>query len=243
MAKIKKSDFVELDYTGKVKENNIVFDTTDRKVAEENGLNNQNTEFNPIIICVGEKQVLPGIDSFLEGKEPGKYELDLAPEEGFGKKDAKLIQMIPANKFKGQNINPMPGLQVNIDGLVGMIKTVTGGRVIIDFNPPLSGKELHYELDIKRIVADDKEKIAALLEFKLNIKDAEVTVEKGNAKITSDKDIPEQIRNKLIDEIKRLTEVNSVSIEKPQEKGQEIKRKEDNQSQESQKKGEKLDKP
>ena len=47
--------------------------------------------------------------------------------------------------FKKQNIIPYLGLQVNIDGILGIIRTVTPGRAIIDFNHPLSGKNLIYK--------------------------------------------------------------------------------------------------
>ncbi|EFK97351.1 peptidylprolyl isomerase FKBP-type, partial [sediment metagenome] len=47
------------------------------------------------------------------------------------------------------SIRPMPGLPVNIDGMYGIIRTVAGGRVIVDFNHPLSGKEIVYNSKLK----------------------------------------------------------------------------------------------
>ena len=35
MDTIKKHDFVEIEYTGKIKEDNVIFDTTYEKVAKE----------------------------------------------------------------------------------------------------------------------------------------------------------------------------------------------------------------
>ena len=79
MEPIKKQDFVEIEYTGKLKEENIIFDTTDEKVAKENKLHGH--DYGPIIICVGEEQLLKGIDKNIEGKEIGKeYDIDVNPD-------------------------------------------------------------------------------------------------------------------------------------------------------------------
>ena len=91
---IKKGDFIELDYTGKIKGEDIVFDTTEQSVADEHELE-VHKEFKPVIICVGEQHVLPGVDKALEGQALGKHSFDVAPEDAFGKKDAKLLQLIP----------------------------------------------------------------------------------------------------------------------------------------------------
>src|SRR3989338_8263326 len=105
METVGKGDFVEIEYTWKIKEGNIIFDTTDEKIAKENNLHNH--DFSPAIICIGEEQILKGIDKNLEGKGIGKeYEFDIKPEEAFGKKNAKLIQLIPTAKFKQQRIEP-----------------------------------------------------------------------------------------------------------------------------------------
>src|SRR3989338_664709 len=108
MAVLKKNDFVEIEYTGKIKEDNIIFDTTDEKIAKDQGIYNQNQTYGPVVICIGEKQVLAGIDEQLEGKETEKgYTLEISPEQGFGKKNAKLIQLINTSKFRQQGIAPV----------------------------------------------------------------------------------------------------------------------------------------
>src|SRR3989338_8305892 len=192
METVKKRDFVEIEYTGKIKEGNVIFDTTDEKVAKENNLHGH--DFSPAIICLGEEQVLKGIDKNLEGKDIGKeYEFDINPEDAFGKKNAKLIQLIPIAKFRQQGIQPVPGMQLNIDGMVGTVKTVSGGRTLVDFNHPLAGKELSYKVRINKKVTDDKEKLSGYIKLALGTKDFETAVENGNAKITMKNEIPQEI--------------------------------------------------
>jgi len=164
--KIKKKDFVEIEYIGMLKENNKIFDLTDEKLAKKEGVYIENIEYGPVVVCVGEKNVLKKIDESLEGKDVGEhYKIELTSEEGFGKRDPKLIKLVSAGVFKKSDLRPVPGLRVNIENMVGIIRTVSGGRVSIDFNHPLSGKELIYDINILKKVDDIKEKIKACMKF------------------------------------------------------------------------------
>ena len=126
---------------------------------------------------VGGTQVLPGLDKFIEDKETGTFKGELKPENAFGKKNAKLLKLLPKSLFIKQEINPVPGLPVSIDGAEGIIKTVSGGRCIVDFNHPLSGKELEYDLKINRIITDEKEKVESIIELQLDKKDFDLNIE------------------------------------------------------------------
>ncbi|MBW2965790.1 peptidylprolyl isomerase [Candidatus Woesearchaeota archaeon] len=219
---IKKRDFVEVEYTGKTKEDNIIFDTTDEKTAKENNFHSQGMEYGPVAVCVGEGQILKGLDEEVEGKEIGKeYTIELSPEKAFGKKDVKLIKMIPISAFKKQNIEPQPGLQVNIDGVLGLIRRVGGGRCLVDFNHPLSGKEVVYTLKINKIVTDDKEKIKSYLKLALHLK-AEVEIKENTAEIKIKKEIPKEIQEniskKLVELVTSIKKINFVKDEKKENK-------------------------
>lgn len=161
---VKKNDFIEISYTGIIKDENKVFDTTDEKVAKENNLSDSNIAYKPLVVVVGKSNVIAGLDKALDGKEVGKeYEIEVRAEDAFGKKDPKLFQLINTRKFREQKINPMPGLGVHVDNFFGIIKTVTGGRTLVDFNHPLAGKDLIYRFKINRTIEDDEEKAKALL--------------------------------------------------------------------------------
>lgn len=203
---IKKGHFIEISYTGIIKEGNLVFDTTDEKIAKENNIFNPKAEYGPVVICVGQGQLIKGFDADLVGKELNKeYEVEISPENAFGKKSAQLLKLVPTNIFIKQNIVPQPGLQVNIDNNIGIIKTVTGGRTIVDFNHPLSGKEVIYKYKVTKIINDTVEKIKSLLSIILNIskKDIEVKYEAGKAEVSMIK-MPEFIQIEMIKKIKEL---------------------------------------
>ncbi len=213
MAIVKKNDFVEIDYTARLKEGSKVFDTTKENVARENGLSSENPDYSPIIICVGENSILKAVEEQIIGKETGKdYTFEISQGSAFGKKDARLIQMIPINKFRQQNIQPVPGLQLNVDGVFGVVKTVSGGRCMVDFNHPLAGKDLVYEVTIKRVVEDGKEKLKSLLKVHLGIPDAEVEMNEGNAAVKPKRKLAKQVQEefnkiacRLIPGIKNVT--------------------------------------
>ena len=146
--KAQKGDFVEIKYIGRLDDGSI-FDVNDKEAAKKEGMNGHIHERT--MICLGQRDLVPGLDDFLCEKELGKkLEVVIEPDHGFGKKDPKLLQMIPTNKFKEQKINPMPGLRVEIDQYTGVIKSISGGRALVDFNHPLAGRTLHYEVTITK---------------------------------------------------------------------------------------------
>jgi len=227
---IQEKDFIELEYTGKLKEENIIFDTTDEKTAKDNDLYQENAEYAPIVICVGQSQIISGLDKELIGKEINKpYTIEVKAEDAYGKKNAKLIQLISTSKFKKENIQPMPGLQVNIDGTMGLIKTVSGGRTLVDFNHPLAGKDLIYDIKINKIITDNKEKINSILKVNLGIKDAETKVENKKATIATKQEIPKQLHEELKKKIKELLpNLDEIIIKKQEETKQKRENKQEN---------------
>ncbi|MBW2972086.1 peptidylprolyl isomerase [Candidatus Woesearchaeota archaeon] len=205
--KVNKGDFVEFNYTGILKDGDVVFDTTIEETAKKEDLFDPKMTYGPVSLCVGQGQILPGLDASLEGLEIGKEtELLLPPEKAFGRKDGKLMKLVPTSAFKKQNINPVVGLQINIDGTIGTIRTVTGGRTVVDFNHPFAGKEVIYKVTILRKLTDDKEKIMALVELALNQKKDSITIDikESKATITIQKEFPNELFGLLKERITNL---------------------------------------
>ncbi len=161
--KIKKNDFVEIEFTARTKDGKV-FDTNIKSEAEKAGLKIKNLK--PFVLSVGHHMLIKGLDKELEGKEVGKkYSVELKPEEAFGKRNPEMIKMIPLKKFTEQKINPQRGMQLTIDGIIVKVLSVSGGRVLVDFNNPLAGKNVIYNFKINRKVEDINEKINALQDF------------------------------------------------------------------------------
>ncbi len=182
--KLKKSDFVEIDFTAKFKESGEVFDSS---VASELKKLSEHAIAKPFTYSLGQEMFLKGIDDFLIGKEiekfPKEFKVELSAKDAFGPRDSKQVQMIPMKIFKEHNVQPIPGASLNFDGRVARILSVSGGRVLADFNNPLAGKEVVYEIKILSKVDDMNQKVKAINEFlfkkdfHFNIKDKKVTIE------------------------------------------------------------------
>ena len=154
----KKNDFVEIKFTGYLK--GVPFDSN-----IEEDLKKIHPEAKPqeTIVVIGQSMVVPGLDKDLEGKEINKfYSIHLLPKEGFGVRDRNLVKTIPLRVFTEKQINPYPGLVLNMDNTIAKVIAVSGARVVMDFNNPLAGKEIDYTYKITRIIDDENEKIKVL---------------------------------------------------------------------------------
>jgi FKBP-type peptidyl-prolyl cis-trans isomerase 2 len=158
---LQKKDFIEIDFTGKTKDGDV-FDSNEKAELEKLG---SEIEAKSFTYCLGENMFLEAVDNFLIGKDIGKHKIELKPGEAFGEREAKLIKMIPRKVFTQHQINPIQGAMLNFDGRMGKVLSVSGGRVLIDFNHPLSGKEIIYYINIKRKVEDTSEKIKSMNDF------------------------------------------------------------------------------
>ncbi|MFT4313239.1 MAG: FKBP-type peptidyl-prolyl cis-trans isomerase, partial [Candidatus Woesearchaeota archaeon] len=162
---IQKHDFIEVSYTAKTPEG-LIFDTTDQKIAKEHGIDRPNKKYGPLTLCVGEYQVIQGLDeSFIGRKIPDEYEIVVPAEKAFGKKRADKIRLVPLRKFKEQGMNPQPGMQVYIDNQMAVVKTVSGGRAFVDFNHPLASKDIMYSVKIEKKVEDTATQLSSLIEL------------------------------------------------------------------------------
>jgi len=159
--KLEKKDFIKIEFTAKVKEGDIF----DSNIKEDLKGRDIKKEIKPFIFCLGESMFLQGIEDVLIGKDIGEYKIELTSDKAFGKRDANLVQMMPIKIFVEQNVNPIPGVMFNFDGRIGKILTVTGGRVLVDFNNPLAGRDVEYKVRVLRKVEDLNEKVKALIEF------------------------------------------------------------------------------
>ena len=177
---LKKNDFIEIEFTARVKNTNEIFDPN---INEDLKAANLEIEPKPFVFCLGEGMFLKGVEDFLTGKKEGKYEIELPPEKAFGKRNSSLIQLIPSKIFREQKLNPVQGVVFNFDGRLAKVLSVSGGRVIADFNNPIAGKDVVYNVNVLRKLEDVNEKAKAFIDFlfrkdlKFEIKDKKIIIE------------------------------------------------------------------
>ena len=162
---MQKGDFVRIDYVAKL-ENGEMFDLTDEQLARKENIYNPKVTYKPIPIIIGAGFVIPGLDKELLKMDVGeKKTVEISPEEGFGNRDPNLVRVVPKKVFKDNSTEPQQGMIVDFSGMKGRIQSVASGRVRVDFNNPLAGKKLIYEVEVKEKVDEPEKKIKMVLEF------------------------------------------------------------------------------
>ncbi|MEX2017103.1 MAG: FKBP-type peptidyl-prolyl cis-trans isomerase [Candidatus Pacearchaeota archaeon] len=219
---LRKGDFIEIEFTGRLKEGEV-FDSNivdDLKKLHEG--HDHPIETKPFVFCLGEQMFLQSIDDFLIGKsepvKPTEYEISLTPEKAFGLRNQKLIMRIPEKVFREHRVNPIQGEVFNFDGRLAKILSVSGGRIMADFNSPLAGKEVFYKVIVKRKVDDLNEKVKALVEFFFK---KELNFEINDKKLLIDIDEPlkkyaEMFKDKFMELLGLELEVRGIKNNKTQ---------------------------
>lgn len=189
---IKNGDFLLINYTLKVKETGETVGTTIESVAKEKKLYHGEEKYEPFFVVVGEGWVPKGLDEAFAGFELNKpTPIELPPEKAYGERDPKKVRLVPLRKFTSEGMNPVPGLQVNIDGKSALVRAVGAGRVQVDYNHPFAGRTLEYDVTIEKVIESSEEKVKSLLHKRLPTVDQEkfnVSLEDGKLQL----EIPEE---------------------------------------------------
>lgn len=109
----------------------------------------------PLSYLHGKGNIIAGLEQALAGKSAGdKLDVTVAPEQGYGRRDDRLVQIVPRNRF-GEVSELKPGMQVRASGSQGA-RLVTVVRVERDFvtvdgNHPLAGRTLHFSVEVAEV--------------------------------------------------------------------------------------------
>ncbi len=161
---LQKGDFILIDYTAKVKETNEVFDTTLEETSKREHLHKEGELYEPKLVVLGESWVLKALDESLTTMEPGKAQtVEIAPKDAFGQRDPEKVKRVPLKQLTAKGTNPAIGMRIDYNGKMAIVRSIGAGRVLLDFNPPLAGKTLIYDVKVNKKLETNDEKIAALI--------------------------------------------------------------------------------
>lgn len=119
---------------------------------EDGQVVDSNFDGSPATFVVGDGQLLEGFEKTLIGMKPGdEAVIDIMPEQGFGMSNPSNMQRLPRKQFGDMVLEP--GLVVSFadanDGeLPGVVAEFDDNMVTVDFNHPLAGKNLKFEVKI-----------------------------------------------------------------------------------------------
>lgn len=107
---------------------------------------------SPATFTVGDGNLLPGFEQSLYGLKAGdKRSIAIEPEHGFGQPNPQNVQVMPRGNFAGMELSE--GLLIIFNDaanaeLPGVVKAFDEQQVTIDFNHPLAGKLLTFDVEI-----------------------------------------------------------------------------------------------
>ena len=188
----KKGQLILLDYTAKIKDSGEIFETTLEDEAKKNSLHEPNVKYMPKLVSIGEGWVLKGLDDALSETTSGdKKPIEVSPDKGFGARDKGKVRMIPLRKLGEDAEKVSVGDTVEIDNKKGIIRYIGSGRVQVDYNHRYAGKTILYDINIKKSLDSDDEKIFEILKSRLPIENEKITYTKNGTSV--DVTIPEEI--------------------------------------------------
>jgi FKBP-type peptidyl-prolyl cis-trans isomerase 2 len=109
---------------------------------------------DPLVFTVGASQVIPGFEAAVIGLEPGgTATVTIEPADAYGPQQGELVHAVSLKDFATE---PYLGGMVTIvspegDEVPGRIVEIEGDQVTLDFNHPLAGETLIFEIELVAI--------------------------------------------------------------------------------------------
>jgi len=127
-----------LDYTLRL-DNDEVVDTSEER--------------EPIEFVQGQRQIVPGLEDALYGMEAGdEKSVVVEPAEGYGERNPEASQDVPRDAFQ-EGVELEAGMPIQVSDGSGRTATafvaeVGDEAVKLDFNHPLAGETLHFDVEV-----------------------------------------------------------------------------------------------
>ncbi len=160
---LKDGDVIRLDYTLFV--DGKLVETNSEAVAKKNDIVREGKRYQPLVVALGQHQIIPGLESHIRshGVAGKSVKVDIKAADAYGERKADKVRDVPMAQFKSQKVAPQVGMSVNLGGERGTVTRVAGGRVRVDLNHDLAGKDLTYEYTVTEVIEDDAKKVEAVL--------------------------------------------------------------------------------
>jgi len=136
----------------------------ERSLVEETG------NENPLTFLVGSGQLIPGFEQQMMGLSVGdSFTFSIASEDAYGAIEQEALVRVPDDMFKQDGIldldilrigNMVPLLDREGNQLVAKVAGIEGNEVLLDFNHPLAGHDLHFSGSVLVVREATEEEIA-----------------------------------------------------------------------------------
>jgi len=191
--KVEKGDFILVKLTAKTQKGKI-FQVSSEEDARRAGIYNEENAkrgyYEPEFVIVGKPGFLnEGLTEIIEGMNFfEKKSVRIPPNKAFGKRDPSKIERIGIAKFRKINEGKNPEIGQDFvkkgTGQRGTVTNIMQGKVIIDYNHPLAGQNIDYNLEIIDKIEDFDDKIKYFMVNKgipkENVEDFNIKYEKND---------------------------------------------------------------
>lgn len=150
--KVATGDKIIVDYIGRLDDHNV-FDTSVESIAKASGKHNPNRDYEAgLEFTVGAGQMIAGFDAGVVGMKLGETKtLKIPADQAYGEKKDELIGKIPL-----EQVGDLSGVSVGAQVLLGgnipaTITEITDKDITVDANHELAGKDLIFDVTIKKI--------------------------------------------------------------------------------------------
>ena len=109
----------------------------------------------PLEYVHGAGHIIKGLEKEMTGLNVGdKKTVVVSPEEGYGLVQQEAIRRVPKTSIGGAEnlkVGDMVGASNAGHTFRAVVKEITDSEVVLDFNPPLAGKTLTFDVEVKEI--------------------------------------------------------------------------------------------
>jgi FKBP-type peptidyl-prolyl cis-trans isomerase 2 len=213
---LEKGDLVLIDYVGRT--DGEIFDLSSEEKAKANDMYDEKQEYKPIPVLIGEGYVIEGLEEKIQDMDVGEEaEVSVSAEKAYGERSADDMETFPEKEFKKQDVNVSVGERIMVGRRQGRVVSKGSGRVRVDFNHPLAGKDLEYWVKVQEKVEDDEEKGEYIFNYRLGHGDIEFDDNKATIIHTHEDDghdheLPEEAKEGIRNEITEHTGIEEVEF-------------------------------
>lgn len=110
-------------------------------------------EDEPMRVCIGDGKLIDGLEQALYGMKAGEHQcLSIQPRDAFGFSDETNFHEMPRSKFAA-DVDLQPGLIIGFstpsgEETPGTIREIKDDTVLVDFNHPLAGREIIFDVEV-----------------------------------------------------------------------------------------------
>lgn len=119
---------------------------------EDKSVVDSNVGAEPLIFTQGAHHIIPGLENGLEGMKTGEVrQVTVKPEEGYGLVDQEAFVEVNKEELPPEGLTVgahIQGEDANGQVLHAQVKEIKDKTVILDFNHPLAGKTLYFDVKI-----------------------------------------------------------------------------------------------